>query len=130
MSELCNKVGSIGQNNLIAKLFPPAEVTGVIIRAAEKETTLVRGTVMARSNKDGKLVVLGTVASGDDEVLTPAYILCDDTEIGTEDTPAVAYRTGNFNRDAVTVANDYTMTANDEDTLRKYGIVFSAMLTA
>ena len=30
--ELCRKIGESGQNNLIAKLFPPAEPFGVTIR--------------------------------------------------------------------------------------------------
>lgn len=127
---LVYKVGSVGQDNLLARVLPPAEVTAVNLRKLSTETTLKRGTVLARSGTDGKAVILGTSATGD-EVLTPAYILCDDTTVGTEgDAPAVVYRTGCFNRDAVIVAENYTLTANDEDALRKYGIVFSEMLKA
>ena len=135
-TNLVNKVGSIGQDNLLAKIFPPAEMTGVIIRKGTTETIYPRGTVLARSSIDKKLVILGTTAaaaSGDTpaETLTPAYILCDDVTVGTAaDAPAVAYRTGNFNRGAVTVKDGYTMTADDEDALRKYGIVFTDMLPA
>lgn len=129
--ELCYQVGEIGQDNLIAKLYPPAQTTGVTLRAADKETILPRGTVLSVSSTDGLLVQLGTEAAAADpdttgstaETLTAAYILCDDTTVGTENTPTVAYRAGCFNADALTVADGYTITAADEDALRKYGII-------
>lgn len=136
MRELMNKAGEIGQDNLIAGVFPPTEFTGVTIRALEEETLLVRGTVMARSDIDGKLVILGTeaaeakAASGSNpavpaETLTAAYILCDDTLVGEEDVGTVAYRAGNFNTKALTVAKDYELTEADRDSLRKYRIVLN-----
>jgi len=123
MRQLVSRIGEIGQDNLIAKIYPTAEVTGVTIRALEAETELVRGTVMALSGTDGKLSVLGS-ATGASEDLTPAYILCKDVIVGTEDVGTVAYRAGCFNPDAVTVAEGYEMTDADRDALRKYGIVF------
>ncbi len=90
LHQLVNKIGEIGQDNLIAKIYPAAEVTGVTIRALDTETELVRGTVMALSSADNKLVVLGNTAASDAENLTPAYILCNDVVVGTEDTGAVA----------------------------------------
>ena len=55
---------------------------------------------------------------------TPAAILADDVTVtDDDDAAAVAYRSGCFNRAAV-ITGEYTMTADDEDTLRKYGIVF------
>ncbi len=124
MRQLMNKVGEIGQDNLIAKIHPRAGVTGVTIRALAEETELARGTVMALSSADHKLVVLGSAVASESETLTPAYILCGNVVVGTEDVGAVAYRTGCFNTDAVTVAEGYTMTEADRDALRKYGIVF------
>ena len=47
---------------------------------------------------------------------------------GTEAVAAVAYRSGNFNPDAVIVAEGYTLTAADKDTLRKYDIIFTRVL--
>lgn len=136
MRELMNKVGEIGQDNLIAGVFPPAEFTGITIRALEEETLLARGTVLAVSSIDGKTVVLGTeaapakAASGDNpavpaETLTAAYILSDDTLVGTEDVGAAAYRAGCFNTKALTVAEEYELTAEDRDNLRKYRIVLN-----
>lgn len=117
--ELCYQVGEIGQDNLIAKLYPPAQTTGVTLRALSAETVLPRGTVLAKGDADELLDELGAAGAG----TTAAYILCDDTTVGTENTPAVAYRAGCFNADALTVADGYTITAADEDALRKYGII-------
>lgn len=136
MRELMNKAGETGQDNLIAGAFPPAEFTGVTIRALTEETLLVRGTVLALSDIDGKTVILGTEAapakeaSGGNpavpaETLTAAYILSDDTLVGTEDVGAAAYRAGCFNTKALTVADEYKLTNADRDNLRKYRIVLN-----
>lgn len=117
--ELCYKVGETGQDNLIAKIYPPAEATGVTLRAMSAETVLPRGTVLAKGDEDELLDELGATGAG----TTAAYILCDDTTVGTEDTPAAAYRTGCFNAAALTVAEGYTITAADKDNLRRYGII-------
>lgn len=125
MSELVNKVGSIEQDNLIARVFPPVDTTGVLItKEATEATTYKRGTILAASATDGKCVILGSTAAEGD-TLTAAYILADDVEVGTDaDAPAVAYRTGCFNEEAVSVKSGYTITSADKDALRKYGIVF------
>lgn len=120
--ELCRKVDEYTPDNLIAKLYPPAETTGITLRALDAEATLPRGTVLAISDTDRTAVQLGATAA-DDETLTPAYILCDDTTVGTENTPAAAYRAGCFNAAALTVAEGYAITAADKDNLRRYGIV-------
>jgi len=126
MSELLSKVGSVTQDNLIAKILPPAEVTGVLIAKEDAAAaTYKRGTVLAQSASDGKCVILGsTAATGD--TLTAAYILADDVEVGTDaDVSAVAYRSGCFNKEAVTVKDGSSISAADLDNLRKYGIVFA-----
>ena len=59
------------------------------------------------------------------EVLTPAYVLAEDTPVGTAaDVVAVAYRSGCFSPAHVTVAAEYTITAADLDALRIRDIVF------
>jgi len=117
MSELLSKVGSVEQDNLIARVFPPAEVTGVKIAKGTAEATYKRGTLLA-ADADGNITVM---ADGGN----PAYILADDVTVGTDaDAATTAYRTGCFNKEAVEEATGYTLTAADEDALRKYGIVF------
>ena len=77
------------------------------------------------SGTDSKYVIFGTGG----ETLTGYCILADDVTVGTDvDAVGVAYRCGNFNRAAVIVADDYTMTAADEDAMRKYDIIFTDMM--
>lgn len=116
---LVNKVGGRGQDNLIARLFPRAHTTAVKIAAGAGK--LARGTVLSRKEDD----TCEVMAAGG----TPAYILVDPVDAtGTEAVTAVAYRSGNFNPNAVTVAEGYALTAADMDTLRKYDIVFTNMM--
>ena len=123
--ELVRNIGSCAADNLIAKLTPEAETFGITIRKGDTETTYKRGTVLGMSGTDSKYVILGT----DGETLTGHCILADDVTVGTDaDAVGVAYRCGNFNRAAVVVADDYTMTAADEDAMRKYGIIFTDMM--
>ena len=118
--ELCRKVGEVGQDNLIAKLFPPAETFG--IKVAGGEGVLKRGTVMALSGTD--YVVLDTETTG-----KANCVLSDPVDAsGESPVTAVAYRTGHLNRKALIVAEGYTMTAADEEELRKGGILLSDML--
>ena len=118
--ELCRKVGEDGQDNLIAKLFPPAETFG--IKVAGGEGVLKRGTVMALSGTD--YVVLDAEATG-----KANCVLSDPVDAsGESPVTAVAYRTGHLNRKALIVAEGYTMTAADEEELRKGGILLSDML--
>ena len=118
--ELCRKVGEVGQDNLIAKLFPPAETFG--IKVAGGEGVLKRGTVMALSGTD--YVVLDAEATG-----KANCVLSDPVDAsGESPVTAVAYRTGHLNRQALIVAEGYTMTAADEEELRKGGILLSDML--
>ena len=120
-SELVRVVGSTGQDNLIARLTPPAETFG--IKVAAGEGVLARGTVLA-VNSAGKYVIAGTADS------SVSCILADpvDASDTTEDATAVAYRSGNFNRAALIVKSGYTLTAADEDALRKYDIIFTDMM--
>ena len=123
---LFGKVGSIGQDNLIAKLVPAAEAFGIVIAKTEAETVIARGTVLAR-NSEGKYVVYG----GNTEGLVPSAILADTVTVGTTaDETAVAYRSGNFSRKHIILPDDYKLTAEDEDALRKYDIIFTDTLEA
>lgn len=116
---LVNKVGEIGQDNLFAKLFPPAETFGVSIPAGAG--VLARGTVLALV--DGAYAVLGTANTG-----KANCILADEVDAsGASPVVGVAYRTGHFNSKALIVASGYTMTAADKEELRKGGILLSDM---
>ena len=127
-------VGSVEYDELINGCEPAADVFSVTIRKeATTKTTLKRGTVLALSGGtagDGKLVVLGTTAKTN-ETLTANCILADDVEVGTAaNADATAYRTGNFNRNKLIVASSYTLTAADEEDLRKGGIILNTAIEA
>ena len=126
MKNLNAKVGEMEYDGLVVDLNPEVEVRGGTIRKLAKETTLKRGTILAKSSKDNTLVVLGTEAT-DGETLTPDCILCDDTVVGTDaDVSVSVYTAGCFNTNRVHVADGYTISATDFDALRKYSIVFKA----
>lgn len=126
---LDENLGYVGYDNLIADMYPPADPFTVKIR---KEVTAAaiykRGTILALSTGtagDEKLVILGTAAEAD-ETLTANCVLAEDAEVGTEaDTVAIAYRTGHFNENMLTVAEGYTLKAADKEALRTAGILLS-----
>lgn len=139
MSEsLVRKVGSIGQDNLIAKLYPPAKTFGVKIEAGQG--VLERGTVLAMTD-GGTCIVAGSVytkttppategGESTTESVTPLAncVLTDPVDAsGTKTVTAVAYRTGHFNCKALIWAKDYTPTIEDKEELRKGGILLSEM---
>ena len=130
---LVNKVGECGQDNLIARLFPRALTMG--IKVAAGEGVLKRGTILTAKD-DGTYVICGKkVTTGDGESAqtttysNPSAILVEDVDAsGASAVAAAAYRSGNFNPAAITVAAGYTLSAADKDTLRKYDIVFTDMM--
>ena len=127
MKELNKKLGEMTFDGLITGLTPAVQVSGGIIRKLDAETTLVRGTVLAKSKSDNKLVILGS--EGED--LTPDCILCDDIVVGTAEDEAVAvYTAGCFDPNKVTVKAEYTISEGDKDNLRMRGIVFKAAAPA
>jgi len=115
MRELMKKAGEIGQDNLIAGVFPPADVIGIKIAAGQGK--LRRGTVLAES--EAGCVKLGTETTG-----KAAYILTDDVD-ATEEVGTTGYRSGSFNTKALIAAEGYTLTEADRDSLRKYNIVLN-----
>lgn len=117
---LMRKVGSIGQDNLIAKLFPPTETFGVTIAAGQGE--LARGTVLVLGG-DGTYTVLGEETTG-----KANCVLADPVDASSGAVTAVAYRTGHLNSHALIVAEGYTMTAADREELRKGGILLSELM--
>lgn len=126
---LDENIGTVDYDGLIVTNEPVADVFTVTIRKeTSKKATFKRGTVLALSSLDGKMVALGTT-TGSDETLTANAILCDDTEIGTaDDVEATAYRTGHFARNKLIFRGKYTMKPADEEALRAAGILLSDAL--
>lgn len=123
---LDENLGSVGYDGLIVANEPVADVFTVTIRKeATAAATYKRGTVLALSAGDGKLVILGSTATTN-ETLTANCILAEDVEVGTTaDVTVLAYRTGHFVRNKLAVASGYTLKATDEEELRKAGILLS-----
>lgn len=126
---LDENIGTVDYDGLIVTNEPVADVFTVTIRRETSEkATFKRGTVLALSGGDGKMVALGTTA-GPNETLTANAILCDDTEIGTAaDVEATAYRTGHFARNKLIFSGKYTLKPADEEALRAAGILLSDAL--
>ena len=123
---LDENLGSVGYDGLIVANEPVADVLTVTIRKeATAAATYKRGTVLALSAGDGKLVILSSTATTN-ETLTANCILAEDVEVGTTaDVTVLAYRTGHFARNKLAVASGYTLKATDEEELRKAGILLS-----
>ena len=123
---LDENLGSVGYDGLIVANEPVADVFTVTIRKeATAAATYKRGTVLALSAGNGKLVILGSTATTN-ETLTANCILAEDVEVGTTaDVTVLAYRTGHFVRNKLAVASGYTLKATDEEELRKAGILLS-----
>ncbi len=123
-TELLNKLGKVDADNLVAGTVPALRVGSALLRKNAGE--LKRGTVLAKSSKDGTLVMLGTTAASG-ETLEAYGILTDDIAVpADEDVHMTVYISGKFNSNKIIVAEGYTMTEADKDTLRKYGIEFVA----
>ena len=134
--ELRQKLGSMEYDGLITGLNPPTRVDGGTIAKLSAAAVYKRGTLLAKSAKDGLLHILGeeppAAAEGQTaDTYAPDCILCDDTEVGTaEDVPVDVYVAGCFDPEKVTVGDGYTITQADKDKLRTYSIVFKAATPA
>jgi len=125
---LNRKVGEMAYDKLIAGITPPVHVNSGTIRMLAVAAEYKRGTVLAKSSVDNKLVILGTTPVAA-EVLTPDCILCDDTNIGTEaDVNVAVYTAGCFNKEALIVKSEYTLSEADKDKLRERGIYLGTVL--
>lgn len=113
-------VSKYAGDNLIATNAHVLTSETVVVKAGEKVSTMAsvaipRGTVLAR-NSDDKFIVLGS-ATGTAEV-----VAATDIEEVNADTIAEVYNSGDFNGNALTVADNYSITAGDIADLKKAGV--------
>lgn len=107
-------IGSYNSEMLIIDTKHSVDVCHVMIAAGQG--MLKKGTVLA-TNDDGKCYILGTTEC------TASYILAEDADdASSKDVIAPAYRSGDFNRGALIVKENYTMTDADVTALRYGGI--------
>lgn len=119
------QIGTCEADNLI--ISGKFQRDAVSVTIASGEGVLSRGTVIAMSSATGKCVILGTTA-GEDETLTPYGIICDEVDATSADAVTTAYRTGHFNKEALIVDDNYTMTDADEAALRNGGIYLDSAM--
>ena len=121
---LSEKLGEVEYDNLIVGLTPPKRVgAGKIASTGSKEATYTRGTVFAKSAKDGKLYILGSTAASGDTLTADCILIEDVTMKASMDETVAVYLAGCFNPDKLTVKDSYTMTEADKDALRMRDIV-------
>ena len=117
MTRLDETIGSVGYDNLIHGVNPPAEVFSVELAA--NQGVLERGTLLAIA--DGGMKKISSATTGKANA-----VLADTVDTGTgEAVVAVAYRTGHFNANRLIVADGYEITAADKEALRVAGILIS-----
>ena len=119
------QIGTCEADNLI--ISGKFQRDAVSVTSESGEGVLSRGTVVAMSSESGKCVILGTAAS-EGETLTPYGIICDEVDATSADAVTTAYRTGNFNKEALIVKENYTMTDADEAALRNGGIYLDSAM--
>lgn len=120
---LDENLGAVDYDGLIVSNTPIADVVSVSVAASNG--VLKRGTIVT-GTPGGDLAPLSAAA-----VATNAtYILADDIDTGTgAAVVAMAYRTGHFARNKLTTDGSYTLTAADEEIMRKSGILLSDALS-
>ena len=118
MSKKLNEIiGTVEHDGLFVSNIPVADV--VHVKLAAGEGTLKRGTVVT-GTPGGELAA----AKAAIVATNGTYILTDDVELSDAVTVATAYRSGHFARNKV-ITDGYTLTAADEENLRKSGILFA-----
>lgn len=130
MAKLSKKIGEMAYEGLVTDTKPEVIVAGGTLLKQAAETTLKRGTLLAKSASTGKLVIFGT-AAGQGDTLTADCILCDDTVVGTAaDVNAPVYIAGCFDPEKLDIASGASITETVKDTLRTKGIILKAASAA
>lgn len=131
MINIYGKVGECKPDGLIIDTLPHLRTGSVTIEAGAGQ--LKRGAIIAKDS-NGNFNLLGKVEKSTKEAAEgatqetsgetaakPYGILTDDINV-TEATVATVYLSGCFNANKVYAAEGYTITAEDKDVLRTYGI--------
>ena len=121
------KIGEEVFENLFNQNAPNADAFTIQLRAGQGK--LVRGTVLALSSNED-MVILGTAAD-EEETITANCVLAEGIDTGAaagDSVAGLAYRTGHFNGNRLTVKDGYTITVGDKEALRKGGILLSDAL--
>nr|DAL67977.1 MAG TPA: Head decoration protein [Caudoviricetes sp.] len=126
MSQILNNKGTdISYDNLIYSSKHPIDVK--VISVSQGLGVLKRGTVMSLVKETGAYVVCGNTVEG--KTVVANCIIADEVDTGTTGSNtvgAVAYITGNYNKNCLIVKDSYSLTEADIENLRSSGIIVSA----
>lgn len=114
---LDENLGAVEYDGLIVSNVPEADVVHVKLAAGVGK--LKRGALVTGA-PGGELALAKAALSA----TNATYVLTDDVD-ATAATVATAYRCGHFARNKLIVAEDYALTAADEEVLRKSGILLA-----
>lgn len=121
MKRLDEEVAGVEYENFVNATKPERDTFHVNVRAGQGVLRRRSALALSAGGAAG-MALLGTDAA-EGETLTANCILAEDVDTGTSGTAtAIAYRTGHFNRNALICKEGYTLTAADEEELRKGGI--------
>lgn len=125
MMKMFEKTGEFKPDSLIVSPDFPILKEGIGLKAGYG--VLKRGSlIMKGSDKAGYIAGTTAEAAGGSVSMKIFGILADDTDTGTDkaagNIPAVAYQSGEFNREAVLVAGDGATVSTYEDDLRGINI--------
>ena len=109
-------IGRTESDNLLATYAHPAAVGSVTVAGLAKETTYKRGTVLARGADDKFVIAAGTAGTAAEA------IMASDTKIGTADTVAEVFVSGDFFEPALVLAEGYSLSEADRLSLKHAGI--------
>jgi hypothetical protein len=125
--KLNEDIATINYDNLFYSDVVKAIPAGVTVASGQGK--LKRGTLLAK-NSENKMIVLGSDAEDEDvEVKAIAdCVLTDEVDATSADADAIAYIQGNFNINELIVAEGYTISQADKDTLRTKNILIGRTL--
>jgi hypothetical protein len=120
-----NAEGTFVPDNLHAGDFPIR--TRKVTIALGAGQNLVRGAVLGKITASGKYILSLSAAADGSQI--PAAILAEDTNAVAADQEAVAYISGDFNENALTIGAAHTI-ASIKDTLRDANIYLHKPVSA
>ena len=115
-------IGTVGYDLLLANGKHEPDVGGVSLKTAAQ---LVKGTVLLKDS-NGDVYPLGTESGGSTITGEAFAIVAKDMEDSGQ--TVVAYRSGDFVKNALVTVEDYDITQTDIDNLQKYGIYLDAAM--
>lgn len=118
--KLNEDIATIEYDNLFYSDDVKAIPAGVIV--ASGQGILKRGTLLAKTSEN-KMVVLGS-----EEGAVADCVLTDEVDATSADADAIAYIQGDFNINELIVAEGYTISQADKDTLRTKNILIGRTL--